>query len=74
MCYILAKDANDHGCVAWKTKPGKELGNLKSILEKLVAGKHIQIVTISRPIAYGEYAPYSFVETKKELIDKIKAM
>lgn len=74
MCYILAKDTNDHGCVAWKTNPGKELGNLKSILENLVAGKHIQIVTISRPMAYGEYAPYNFVDTKEELIDKVRAM
>ena len=74
MCYILAKDVNDHGCIAWKTKPGKELGSLKRVLEDMVAGNHIQIVTISRPMAYGEYAPYSFVETKEELINKVSAM
>ncbi len=74
MCYILAKDTNEHGCVAWKTKPGKELGVLKNTLENLVSGKHIQIVTISRPMAYGEYAPYSFVDTKEDLIDKVRAM
>ncbi len=74
MCYILAKDTNEHGCVALKTKPGKELGVLKNTLENLVSGKHIQIVTISRPMAYGEYAPYSFVDTKEDLIDKVRAM
>ena len=74
MCYILAKNVNDHGCIAWKTKPGKELGSLKNILENLVMGKHIQIVTISRPMAYGEYAPYQFVETKEELINRVKDM
>lgn len=74
MCYILAKGTNEHGCVALKTKPGKELGVLKNTLENLVSGKHIQIVTISRPMAYGEYAPYSFVDTKEDLIDKVRAM
>ncbi len=74
MCYILAKLTNKHGCVALKTRPGKELGVLKNTLESLVLGKHIQIVTISRPMAYGEYAPYSFVDTKQELIDKVKSM
>lgn len=28
--------------------------------------KHIQFVTISRPSAYGEYAPYHFVDTIPE--------
>lgn len=26
----------------------------------------MQIVTISRPTAYGEYAPYQFVDTEQE--------
>ncbi len=74
MCYILAKPTNKYGCVALKTRLGKELGTLKNTLESLVLGKHIQIVTISRPMAYREYAPYSFVDTKDELIDRVKAM
>lgn len=28
--------------------------------------KGVQIVTISRPTAYGEYAPYQFVDTEQE--------
>ena len=27
--------------------------------------KGIQLVTISRPSAYGEYAPYSFIENEE---------
>ena len=74
MCYILAKDVNKHGCVALKTKFGNELEKLSNELDKMVSGKGIQIVVISRPTAYGEYAPYSFVSTKEELISVVSKM
>lgn len=74
MCYILAKDVNKHGCVAFKTRIGDELVKLSNELDKMVSGKKIQIVVISRPTAYGEYAPYSFVNTKEELIDFVSKM
>ena len=74
MCYILAKDVNKHGCVAFKTRIGSELVKLSNKLDQMVTGKGIQIVVISRPTAYGEYAPYSFVNTKEELIDYVSKM
>ena len=74
MCYILAKDVNKHGCVAFKTRIGSELVKLSNELDQMVTGKGIQIVVISRPTAYGEYAPYSFVSTKEELIDYVSKM
>ena len=36
-----------------------------------VANKGIQLVTISRPTAYGEYAPYSFIKDEKECYGKL---
>ncbi len=74
MCYILAKDVNKHGCVALKTTHGKDLVALKNNLDQLTENKGIQIVVISRPTAYGEYAPYSFVSTKEELISVVSKM
>ena len=74
MCYILAKDVNKHGCTAWKTKPGNGLSSVKKELEEVAKGKQVQIVMISRPMAYGEYAPYHFVDTKEELIAFVKSM
>ena len=74
MCYILAKDVNKHGCIALKTEIGNELDSLAKELEKIVEAKSIQIVTISRPTAFGEYSPYSFVDTKEELIEAVMAM
>ena len=56
MCYLIAKNKNGHGCYALKTTHGKALVELKRGLNKTAAPKGIQLVTISRPNAYGEYA------------------
>lgn len=66
MCYLIAKDKNGHGCYALKTVHGKALVELKRTLNKTAVPKGIQLVTISRPNAYGEYAPYHFVENEME--------
>ena len=34
----------------------------------------IQLVTISRPSAYGEYEPYHFVDTEEEFVHAIGAL
>lgn len=44
----------------------EHLGNLKKELNKTFAIKGIQLVTISRSTAYGEYVPYHFVETESQ--------
>ena len=74
MCYLIAKDINKQGCVAYKTRLGKNLSELTLKLNQLASRRGIQIVTISRPTAYGEYAPYSFVNSQEELIDAVRAM
>ncbi len=74
MCYVIAKDINKQGCVAYKTRLGKNLSELTLKLNQLASRRGIQIVTISRPTAYGEYAPYSFVNSQEELIDAVRAM
>lgn len=74
MCYVIAKDINKQGCVAYKTRLGKNLSELTLKLNQLASRRGIQIVTINRPTAYGEYAPYSFVNSQEELIDAVSAM
>lgn len=66
MCYIVAKDVKALGCVALKTTHGKHVTLLKQRIESQVGYEHIQLVTISRPSAYGEYEPYRFVETEED--------
>lgn len=63
MCYLIAKKFNEIGSVALKTEHGKELVQLKNYLNNATKEKNIQLVTISRPSAYGEYEPYSFIES-----------
>lgn len=54
MCYLIAKDTKKHGCFAIKTTHGKHLVQMKKELNAVVAQKGVQLVTISRPTAYGE--------------------
>ena len=74
MCYLIAKDRDVHGCFALKTKHGKYLAELKRELNEAVGYKGVQLVTISRPTAYGEYAPYCFVDTEKEFETLVKSL
>ena len=74
MCYLVAKDPEKRGCYALKTSHGKELADLKRFLNSEVGKKGIQLVTISRPTAYGEYAPYSFAKDSDEFVRLVRAM
>ena len=72
--YLVAKDRNAHGCFALKTTHGKHLVELKRELNREVGYKGVQLVTISRPTAYGEYAPYHFVDTEQEFQTLVKSL
>ena len=74
MCYLIAKDKNGHGCYALKTVHGEALVELKRELNKIAVPKGIQLVTISRPNAYGEYAPYHFVKDEAEFADAVRQL
>ena len=74
MCYLVAKDRDAHGCFAFKTTHGKHLVELKWELNNEVGYKGVQIVTISSPTAYGEYAPYRFVDTEQEFQTLVKGL
>ena len=74
MCYLIAKNKNAHGCYALKTRHGKHLAEMKKRMNQQAAEKGIQLVTISRPMAYGEYAPYIFVNDENEFEHAVKNM
>ena len=74
MCYLIAKDRTQSGCYALKTTHGKALVELKRELNNAVGYKGVQIVTISRPTAYGEYAPYHFIDSEREFKRVVKAL
>lgn len=74
MCYLVAKDRYAHGCFALKTTHGKHLVELKHELNDAVGLKGVQILTISRPTAYGEYAPYHIIDDEEEFKAAVKAL
>ncbi len=74
MCYLVAKKFNEAGCFALQMTHGQHLADFKEKLMRAVGYDTIQLVTISRPSAYGEYAPYRFIETEQEFEDAVKNM
>lgn len=74
MCYLIAKKFNSIGCLALQTSHGQHLVDLKRTIIDEVGTDKIQLVTISRPSAYGEYEPYQFVDTEQEFEQKVKRL
>lgn len=74
MCYLIAKKIDAVGCLALQMMHGSHLVEFKEKLLREIGYDQIQLVTISRPSAYGEYEPYHFVETEEEFEDAVKNM
>lgn len=66
MCYLVAKKRDKIGCFAYKTSHGPQLVDYMRKLNLAVLDSKVQLVTISRPIAYGEYKPYKFIDNEEE--------
>ena len=69
---LIAKKFGDTGCLALQTSHGQHLADFKKKLIRTVGYDTIQLVTISRPSAYGEYEPYHFLETEQEFEEAVK--
>ncbi len=74
MCYVIAKERYAHGCITFETVHGKHLADLKRSLNEALGNTGVEIMTISRPTAYGEYAPYRFVHSEEEFAAQVLAM
>ena len=74
MCYLVAKKADGIGSIALQTSHGQHLVDFKKKIIKEIGVENIQLVTISRPSAYGEYEPYRFVNTEQEFEESLKLL
>lgn len=74
MCYLVAKNFDRIGSVALQTTHGQHLVDFKKKLLANVGYEKIQLITISRPSAYGEYEPYHFVKTEDEFEQAVYAL
>ncbi|WP_303690851.1 DUF6718 family protein [Megamonas hypermegale] len=68
MCYLIAKDFNKISSYTLQTKYGQQLVDLKN------GYNNIQLVTINRPSAYGEYEPYHFTTSEQDFEEKFYAI
>ncbi len=57
MCFLIAKRFDKQGCIAMQTQHGQKLVDFKKKLMQQIGYDIVQLVTISRPSAYGEYEP-----------------
>jgi len=74
MCYLIAKKFNDIGCLALQTSHGQHLVDFKKKLIAEIGTEKVQLVTISCPSAFGEYEPYSFVDTEQEFEQEVRKL
>lgn len=65
MCYLVAKRMNKTECIALQTEPGEEMAKFADRIQERL-GYDIEIITITRPTAYGEYEPYHFEKSYEE--------
>lgn len=74
MCYLIAKRFDDKGCIAVKSEHGKNLSSFTREIQEKIGLNGVQLVTISRPSAYGEYEPYQIVQTMDEFRERVLSM
>ena len=74
MCYLIAKKFNDVGCLALQTNHGQHLVDFKKKLITEIGTDKVQLITISRPSAFGEYEPYSFVDTEQKFEQEVRKL
>lgn len=74
MCYLVAKKFDKKGCIAVKTRHGKALADYADNLQHQIGQNGVQLVTISRPSAYGEYEPYEIIGSKEEFQERVLNM
>ena len=55
-----------------QTEAGPSLVDIMKRKEGRFGSEDLQLATITRPSAYGEYEPYTFVNSESEMVDSLK--
>ena len=74
MCYLVVNNFGEHGSIAVQMEHGPRLRKLTHYIEELRKDTHSQIITVSNPDAYKEYAPYHICNDEADFIQKVLAM
>ena len=74
MPYILAKHRDIRGSIAIEMEAGNRLNGLDEYLSETVLGTGTQIVLLSHPDSYQEYAPCEVLTSEEEFIRRVLHM
>ena len=74
MCYLVVNNFGEHGSIAVQMQHGPRLRSLVHYIEEVRKGKGSQIMTLSYPDAYKEYAPYEICANESEFVQRVLAM
>ncbi len=68
--YVVVKDFNSRGSIAYKCKTANEARCLPGTLEA-IRSQNMQVVILDDPEIYSEYAPYRFIDELKTFIREV---
>lgn len=74
MCYLVVNSFGERGSIAVQMEHGPRLRTLIHYIEEVRKGTNSQIITISNPDAYKEYAPYHICIDEADFIKKVLGM
>lgn len=74
MAYIVAKHRDVRGSIAIEMEAGNRLSGLDEYLSETVLGTGTQIVLLSHPDAYQEYAPCEIMTSEEAFIQRVLQM
>ena len=74
MCYLVVNNFGERGSIAVQMQHGPRLRSLTHYIEEVRKGKGSQIITLSNPDAYKEYAPYDICSDEAEFVQKVLSM
>ena len=72
MRYLVVKWFSKQGSLVMAVKPGNELVEIMRRVQGRFGTSDLQLGTISRPSAYGEYEPFEFVHSEEQLVKRLE--
>ncbi len=74
MAYLVVNKFGRRGSIALQMSHGEEMIALRHMLEDRGDTAGLQVITLSSPDGYGEYAPYEICPDKDTFVKKALAM
>lgn len=74
MCYLVVKKFSEVGSIAIKLNDSKEVSGLLKFLNARLKNTDKQVVTISDLTMWGEYGPFTVIESVGGFVSKAESL